>query len=129
MAIYFDSPIASLRAFAAGLYLVAAVAAFFFLRLNRRWLIVLYAGFVLIVTWWLSLKPSNDRDWMPNKAKTAYATINRDQVTIQNVRNCDYRTEVDYTCQWETRSYNLANLRGADLLLRGGDRLGSHIPS
>jgi hypothetical protein len=63
------------------------------------------------------LKPSNDRDWMPNKVKTAYATIKGDEVTIQNVRNCDYRTELDYTCQWETRSYNLANLRGTDVFI------------
>jgi hypothetical protein len=117
MAIYFDSPIASLRAFTAILYLAAVVTACFFFRRNYRWLAVAYAGFALVVIWWLSMKPSSEGDWKPNHVKTAFANVNGDQVTIQNIRNCDYRTELDYTCQWEVRSYNLANLRGADLFI------------
>jgi hypothetical protein len=117
MAIYFDSPIAPLRSFAAILYLVAVLAAYFFFRRNHRWLIVAYAGFALVAIWWLSISPSNDRDWKSNHVRTAYASINGEQVTIQNIRNCDYRTELDYTCEWETRSYSLSNLRGADLFI------------
>ena len=117
MAIYFDSPIASLRTFVAILYLAALLAICFLLRRNLRWLVVPYAGFVLVAIWWFSIKPSNDGNWKPDHLKTAYAKIDGDQVTIQNIRNCDYRTELDYTCQWETRSYNLANLRGADLFI------------
>ena len=117
MAIYFDSPIASMRTIAAILYVVAILAAFFLLRRNHRWLVVACAGFVLVAVWWLSIKPSNVGDWKPNHVQTASANINGDQVTIQNIRNCDYRTELDYTCQWETRSYSLANLRGADVFI------------
>ena len=117
MAIYFDAPIASLRTLAAILYVVAVLAAFFLLRRNQRWLAAVYAGFVLVAIWWLSIRPTNDRNWNPDDANTAYAEVNRDRVTIQNVRNCDYRTELDYTCAWETRSYNLANLRGADVFI------------
>ena len=117
MAIYFDSPIASLRTIAALLYVVVVLVACFFLRRTRGWLVVAYAGFAVVAIWWLSIRPSNDGDWKPNHVKTAYAKIDGDRVTIQNIRNCDYRTELDYTCQWETRSYNLANLRGADLFI------------
>jgi hypothetical protein len=117
MAIRFDSPIASLRTFAAILYVVVILAAFFLVRRNHRWLVVVYIGFVLVAIWWFSIKPSNDRDWKPNHVKTANANVNGDRVTIQNVRICDYRTESDYTCQWETRSYSLASLRGADLFI------------
>jgi hypothetical protein len=80
-------------------------------------LLVVFAGFGLIAIWWLSIKPSSEGDWKPNHAKTAYADVNGDQVTIQNIRNCDYRTEQEYTCSWETRSYSLANLRGVDLFI------------
>jgi Domain of unknown function (DUF4105) len=117
MAIYFDSPIAGLRTFAAILYIVVVLAACFLLRRNRWWLVVAYAGFAVVAIWWLSIKPSNEGDWKPNHVKTAYAKIDGDRVTIENIRNCDYRTEEDYTCAWETRSYNLANLRGADLFI------------
>jgi Domain of unknown function (DUF4105) len=93
------------------------LAALLFLRRGGRGLLVAYAGFAIVVMWWLTLKPSNNRDWQPDDAETAYADINGDQITIHNFRNCDYRTEKDYTCQWETRSYDLANLRGADLFI------------
>jgi hypothetical protein len=117
MAIYFDSPIASLRTASAVFYLVTILAALLFLRRSHKGLILACAGFALVASWWLSMKPSNNHDWKPDAVKTAYANVDGDQVTIQNIRNCDYRTEHDYTCQWDVRSYNLANLRGADLFI------------
>ena len=116
-AIYFDSPFGSLRALVALLYLITMLAAVLFLRRGHMGLTVAFAGFAIVAIWWFSIKPSNDRDWRPDNAKTAYADINGDQVTIHNVRNCDYRTEQDFTCEWEVRSYNLANLRGADIFI------------
>jgi Domain of unknown function (DUF4105) len=116
-AIYFDSPLASLRTPAALVYLIALLAALLFLRHRHAGLLVAFVGFAFVLSWWLSIKPSNERDWRPDNAKTAHADINGDQVTIHNFRNCDYRTEEDYTCQWETRSYNLANLRGVDIFI------------
>ena len=116
-ALYFDSAFPALRTFAAVAYLIAMVAALWLHRRGTRGLIVAHAGFVLIALWWLTLKPSNDRDWRADNAKTAYADINGDQITIHDVRNCDYRTEEDYTCHWETRSYSLANLRGTDIFV------------
>ena len=116
-ALYFDLPFPPLRIPAAVLYLIVVLVALRFLRNARMGLTVAFAGFAIVALWWLSLKPSNHRDWQPDNAKTAYADINGDQVTIHNFRNCDYRTENDYTCHWETRSYNLANLSGADIFI------------
>ena len=39
-------------------------------------------------------------------------------VTLHNVRNCDYRTETDYTPRWETRPVDLARLSGLDLAIK-----------
>ena len=75
------------------------------------------AAFVMVLAWWLTLKPSNDRAWQPDVAQTAWAEIDGDRVTIHNVRNCDYRTEGDYTPRWETRSFDLSQIRGMDILL------------
>ena len=116
-AIYFDSPLGSLRPVVAVLYLVAMLAAIVFLRPAYQGALVALAGFVIVALWWFSLKPSDQRNWQPDNAETAYADVNGDQVTIHNFRNCNYRTETDYTCQWETRSYNLANLSGADIFI------------
>jgi len=117
LAIYFDSPIASLRTFAAILYLVGALAALALLRRKRRWPIVAYIGFGLVSIWWLSMRPLNKQDWKSNQAKTASAIVNGDRVIFENIRNCDYRTELEYTCRWETRSYDLTNIRGVDLFI------------
>jgi hypothetical protein len=116
-AIYFDSPLGSLRPVVAVLYLVAVLAAIAFLRHAYQGMLVALAGFVVVALWWFSLKPSDQRNWAPDNAETAYADVSGDQVTIHDFRNCNYRTETDYTCQWETRSYNLANLSGADIFI------------
>ena len=98
-------------------YLTPALLSLFLLRKSHKGLLVAFLGFVVVLTWWLSLKPSNNRNWQPDHTKTAYADINGDQVTIHNLRNCDYRSETDYTCIWEIRSYHLQNLRGADIFI------------
>ena len=116
-AIYFDSPLTSLRTLVATLYLVVVLAGMVLLRRRGLGLLVAIGGFVLVAAWWFSLKPSNQRTWQPDNAETAYADIEGNQVTIHNFRNCDYRTEQDYTCNWETRSYDLANLREADIFI------------
>lgn len=116
-ALYFDLPIPPLRAPAAVLYLIAVLVTLRFLRNGRMRLAVAFGGFVTVALWWFSLKPSNNRDWQPDNARTAFADVIGDQVAIHDFRNCDYRTENDYTCQWEIRSYNLVNLTGADLFI------------
>jgi Domain of unknown function (DUF4105) len=116
-ALYFDSPFPHLRAPAAVLYLVIVPAALWFLRHGSLGLLIAFAAFAIVALWWFSLKPSNVRDWQPDNARTAYADINGDQITIHDFRNCDYRTEADYTCRWETRSYNLSNLVSVDVFI------------
>jgi hypothetical protein len=117
-ALYFDSPVPALRAPLAALYVIAvAVAAWRLAHRGHMGLFVAFAAFAIVAIWWFSLKPSNDRDWQPDNARTAHADISADAVTIHDVRNCNYRTEGDYTCHWETRAYNLANLRGADIFI------------
>ena len=116
-AIYFDSPLGRLRTAGAVVYFTVVVGATLLLRPRGIGLLVPFAGFALVALWWFSLKPSNDRNWQPDDAETAYADINGEQVTIHNFRNCSYRTEQDYTCRWETRTYDLPKLRGADIFI------------
>lgn len=47
-------------------------------------------------------------------ARRAWAETAGDRITIHNVRNCDYRSETEYTNCWSDRTYNLSDLRGAD---------------
>jgi hypothetical protein len=116
-ALYFDLPIEPLRAPAALLYFILVMLALVFYRHSHRGLLIAVAGFIIVALWWFSLAPSNDLNWRSDDRATAYAEIAADQITIHNVRNCKYRSETDYTCTWETRSYDLSKLRGVDVFL------------
>lgn len=63
------------------------------------------------------MRPSNDRAWQPDVAQQPFAEFKGDQVTVHNVRNCAYRSETKFTAVFETRYYDLAKLRTADIFL------------
>ncbi len=74
------------------------------------------------------LKPSNDRNWQPDVAETAWAEINGDIVTIHNFRDCYYRSEFDHTCRWGNKTVYLSELRGMDVsFIRWGFPMIAHI--
>jgi hypothetical protein len=77
----------------------------------------LLAVVAVCAIWWFSLKPSNDRAWQPDVARTAWAEQNGNILTIHNVRNCLYRTETDYDARWETRVLDLSRLQGVDIFI------------
>jgi Domain of unknown function (DUF4105) len=103
----------------AAVYGVVGLAAVVALVLHRglRFAVPVFAvALVAISVWWGSLQPSNDRDWQPEVAKLAYATINGDMVTVHNIRNFDYRTETDFTPAYYDRTYDLNKLDSGDLV-------------
>jgi len=40
----------------------------------------------LLAAWWLTIRPSNMRDWQPEVAEAPYAEIDGDRVVIYNFR-------------------------------------------
>ncbi len=116
-AVWFDGPFEAgnklAAALLAGLFLVILI----FVRPFWRKLGIFAVLFASVVIWWLSLSPTNDSDWQPDVAETAWADIQGDEVTFHNVRNCDYRTEADYTPYWETRTVRLSQITGIDLAI------------
>ena len=64
--------------------------------------------------------PSNPRTMAignPTWIEPPGLNLNRDRVTIHNLRNCDYRTETDYSNCWSDRTIYLSEIRAADLFL------------
>ena len=114
-ALYFDFPTAG--APMAFLFVLVVMAAVIFVRGNLLKLGVVFGAFALVALWWLMLKPGNDRAWQPDVAQTAWAQINGDEVTVHNVRNCDYRAETDFTPHWETRTVRPSQITGMDVAI------------
>jgi hypothetical protein len=118
LAIYYSNlPAAWLRTLAAGGYVMGVAAVLLWVR--RRWMarLVLLGAFGAVVLWFLFTPPSNTRDWQPDVAVLPYADINGDTVTIHNIRNCDYRSETDYTVRYYDKTFDLAKLRAVDFFL------------
>jgi hypothetical protein len=95
--------------------LYLAVLVTLLVRCRGSWKQIACLGcFAVVLGWWLSLRPTNNADWRANVARTGWAEIHGDQVTIHNLRNCDYRSETEYSDCWTDRSFNLQHLRGVD---------------
>jgi hypothetical protein len=117
-ALWFDGPASRpVAGVLAAAFAVAALAVLLWPASRIRGIalsIVLVAG---VAAWWVRLEPSNERSWQRDVAQLTSAEIQGDRVTLHNVRNFDYRSESDYTERWETRSYDLSEVVGADLYL------------
>lgn len=82
-----------------------------------RYLLLVVHGVLFAVTlvWWLSIAPSNNREWQKDVEKLSYATFEGDLVTVNNIRNFDYSSESDYRPAYYNKTYDLTKLQGVDL--------------
>jgi hypothetical protein len=89
------------------------------LFVNGAWtkLTVLALGFVAVLAWWLSLQPSNTRQWQRDVERTPYAEIQGNRVMLHNVRNATYVTETMFQPGWQTRIVDLNELTGMDIAI------------
>jgi hypothetical protein len=71
----------------------------------------------LLLLWWRSLRPSNDREWANEVAQTVGGKIDGNVVTLDKVRDFEWRSNSDYTPRWTTRSYDLAQLHSLDMIV------------
>jgi hypothetical protein len=66
---------------------------------------------------WSSIRPSNDRNWVPEVAQLPWGEVSGSTVTLHNVRNFTYRTESDFDPVYESRTYNVDQLTEVDILV------------
>jgi len=75
------------------------------------------AAVVALLVWWHTIRPSNDRDWIPEVARQTHGEVDGNRVTLHNVRNFAWRSRTDFTPRWETRRYALETLQSVDVAL------------
>jgi hypothetical protein len=64
-----------------------------------------------------TLKPSNNRDWVPEQARLADAKLSGDRLNIRNIRNCHWRTPTDFTVAYYDKTFDLKKLRSVDFVV------------
>ena len=107
-ALHYDFPI--WKSAVAWAFVATVMGVVVFLRGAWRKLGATFLGFAFVLAWWLTLKPASQADWKPEAARVAWAEVRGDEVTFHNVRNCDYRTETDFTPRWETRTVRISQI-------------------
>jgi hypothetical protein len=99
-----------------GFFFVATLAGWWWQRrygVLVPWLVLLIAT----MAWWSTIKPSHDRAWADDVARMVTGRLDGSIVTLDQVRNFDWRSDSDYTQRWEARRYDLDQLRSVDVAL------------
>lgn len=117
-AVYYSNlPADWLRGLAAMVFGLALIGVL--VRVRPKWLarLICFGAFAAVVVWFLLIPPSNHRNWLPDVAVLPYAELGEQRVTIHNIRNCDYRTETDFTVHHYDKSFDLAQLQSVDFFV------------
>jgi len=115
-AIYFDGPLqrGSGNLTLAIIWTVITLALLVVIRGGWKRFAIWLTAMAIVVGPWLTIHPSNDRDWKPGWAEVGWAELDGDTVTFHNFRNFDYSVAGDVTERWETKTVHLSNLQGLD---------------
>ena len=65
----------------------------------------------------LSLRPSNERDWVIENRRMAYAEFDGDEVTMRNVRDFNWRSTKDFDEHWADWTFRPSEVTGIWLVL------------
>jgi hypothetical protein len=125
LALLIDVPIRWLAISLAAAYAVANLGCLFFvLPLRRtssralgRAAAVFLGLFAMVLVFWNTLSPSQERDWQADVARTPLGVIEGDEITLRNIRDFHYRSVSDYDSHYSTRTVNLSDMEGVDLFL------------
>ncbi|CAM4352509.1 DUF4105 domain-containing protein [Bordetella tumbae] len=116
LALWFQAPV---RIIFVAVWTVLAIAAIVGVIRGTYLPLALFAAawIVMQAWWWLGVRPSNTREWMPEVAEQTHGSVNGNLATLHNVRNFEWRSRTDYDPRWETRTYDLSKLQSVDMAL------------
>ena len=120
MALWYQLPGSTLwRSVGSAVWVVLVIALAVLAISRRSWMpLGVYAvTYAVLLLWWASIAPSNHRVWSDDVARMLTGQAHGSTVTLENVRNFNWRSDSDYDVHWETRHYDLDHLSGADAVL------------
>jgi hypothetical protein len=124
LALWFRLPVSEAwRTAAAGSFaLFGLIAAGGLFGSSRRIALGVFAAALSgVMLWWSTILPPATASFAPDVARQVTGVQDGERLILTNVRNFAWRSDTDFTPQWETRSYDLAELRSLDLFLSHWD--------
>ncbi len=107
------------RLWIAPIILLMAAFAVVFLTRRLRWFATLTLACLIGIFIFVSFRtPQKDRNWDEALSVMPRITVEGSTLTIENLRNFNWRSRQDFDARWETRSYNLDNLRSVEMILQ-----------
>jgi hypothetical protein len=107
------------RALGSALWVIATGLAYACAIVGRSWwpLVVYVVLYAILLSWWITIKPSGARDWRDDVARVLTGSVHGDRVVLHDVRHFRWRSDTDYDMRWERHDYDLAQLASADAVL------------
>ena len=101
-----------------GFVIGAGVVGLVVFRKRVRWSFgVALALCLAVVVWRSGATPRNDRAWQEQLTVAPTVSIDGATVTIEGVRDFEWRADGSYDARWETRRYGLDKLRAVEMVL------------
>jgi hypothetical protein len=109
----------SARIAAAILFSLGGVTAIVALFTPYRWWAIgtFTIAFAGVLVWWSTIVPPSNVVFVPEDARQVTGRIEGNQLILTNVRNFTWKSQIEFTENWETRSYDLSKLKTVDLFL------------
>jgi len=101
----------------AALVAIASAAALIFIRPRRYGVAAFGLIFLIVLGWYFSLRPSNNREWAPDVAMLPWIEVHGNQIAVHNLRCFEYRSETDFTPTWRDQTFDLDQLQTLDAAL------------
>lgn len=86
-------------------------------NVKRAIVIAILAVLLIVLVAYISIKPSNDRNWNSDQKILGYYEMEGDIIKVYNIRNFTYRTTTDYDINYYNKTFNLNELQGVDYIV------------
>jgi len=116
LAVYYSNLPEGLRLPGAIVVTLVSAGTLLMVRPAGRAVLFFFCGFAIVILWFLSIPPSNDRNWQADVARLSWAEMDGDRITVHDIRNFDYRTETDYFPAYYDKDFDLSKLESVDVV-------------
>ena len=76
-----------------------------------------WLSFLILLIIFFNMTPKNDRKWQDEVDKIIQFQFKNGKVEVENIRNFVWYDKDQYRVQWETRQYDLEQLKSVDLIV------------